>query len=121
MKHQLATALLAVASVALALLAGGHRRAALVGATISGFTAVGSILAMGRAARSRRPMQAALAVMAVTFLARILLVAVGTILVARASEDAVAFVVAFFATYFAYAAVEAAFLHSLRHGTGPTA
>ena len=121
MKHQLITVAIAVATVAIALASGAHRRAALVGATISGFTAVGSIVAMGRAARARRPLQGALAVMTVTFLVRILLVSIGTILVARASEDAVAFVVAFFGTYFVYAAVEAAYLHSLRQGTGPTA
>jgi hypothetical protein len=120
-KHQLVTAAIAVATVALALAAGAHRRAALVGATISGFTAMGSILAMARSSRAKKPMQAALAVMTVTFLVRLVLVSVGTILVARAREDAIAFVVAFFVTYFVYAAVEASFVHSLSRGTGPTA
>ncbi len=121
MKHQFVTAAIAVATVAIAFAAGSHRRAALVGASISGFTALGSILAMGYAARARKAMQGAFAVMAVAFLVRIVLVSIGTVLVARASEDAVAFVVAFFGTYFVYAAVEASYLHSLRHGTGTTA
>jgi len=120
-KHQLLTVAIAAATLAIALASGPHRRAALVGAVISGFTAVGSILAMGRAARARRGLQAALAVMTVTFLVRLLLVSIGTILVARASGDAIAFVVAFFGSYFVYAAVEAAFLHSLGQGTEPTA
>lgn len=122
MKHQLLTAAIALASVAVALAAGSVRKAALVGATISGFTALGSIMAMGRAASARKPMQAAVAVMAAAFLLRIVLVAVGTILVGRGASnpDIYAFVAAFFVPYFVYAAVEAAFLNTLR-GAGPTA
>ena len=123
MKHQLATAAIAVAFLVAALASGsGYRKAALVGAAISGATALGSILAMGRFARSgQKPIQRALAVMTVAFLARIVLVAVGTIAVVRAGESAIAFVVAFFVPYFVFAAVEGAFVHSLARGTGPTA
>ncbi len=121
MKHQLLTAAIALVTVVLALAAGTHRRAALVGALISGVTALASILAMGRTSRAKKPMQAALAVMTGTFLLRILLVSLGTIFVARAREDAIAFVIAFFVTYFVYAAVEASFVHSLSRGTGPIA
>ena len=121
MKYQLATAAAAALFVALALVAGAHRKGALVGASISGATALGSVLAIGRTARGRKPLQGALAVMAVAFLVRILLVALGTVLVARSGESVGAFVVAFFVPYFVFAAVEAAYVHSLRHGTGPTA
>ncbi len=122
MKHQLATAALALGFVLAALASGSYRRGALVGAAISGLTALASIVAMDRFARSgAKPVQRALAVMTVTFLARIVLVAVGTILVVRAGESAVAFVVAFFVPYFVFAAVEGAFVHSLNRGTGPTA
>ncbi len=121
MKYPLVTAAIAVASVAIALAAGSHRRAALVGVAISGVSALASILAMGHTQRARRPMQAALAVMTVTFLVRLVLVSIGTILVARGSEDAIAFVISFFVTYFVYVAVEARFVHTLSRGTGPTA
>jgi hypothetical protein len=121
-KHQLLTAAIAAAFVVLALLAGTHRKGALIGAAISGLTAVLSILLVGRTARGPKPVQRALAVMTLTFLLRILLVAVGTILVARAGESITGFVVAFFVPYFVFAGVEAAYIHSLRHqGTGPTA
>jgi hypothetical protein len=113
-KHVLATALLALVFVAVALLAGPHRQGAAVGATISGATALGSIFVIGRTARGPKATQAALAVMTVTFLVRILLVALGTVLVARAGASVVAFVVAFFVPFFVFAAVEAAYVHSLR-------
>jgi hypothetical protein len=123
MKHQVATAAIAVGFLAAALASGaGYRKGALIGAAISGATALGSILAMGRFARSgQKPVQRALAVMTVAFLARIVLVALGTIAVVRAGESAIAFVVAFFVPYFVFAAVEGAFVHSLGRGTGPTA
>jgi uncharacterized YccA/Bax inhibitor family protein len=121
-KHQIATAAIAVAFVLAALAVGPHRRGALVGASISGLTAVGSILAMSRFARSgRKPVQRALAVMTVAFLVRILLVALGTVAVMHAGESIVGFVVAFFVPYFVFAAVEGAFVHSLGREPGPTA
>jgi hypothetical protein len=121
-KHQLLTAAIAVGFVVVALAAGAHRRGALVGATISGLTAVGSIVAMGRFARTgKKPVQRALAVMTVTFLLRILLVALGTFAVMRAGESIIGFVVAFFVPYFVFAVVEGSFVHSLTRRTGPTA
>lgn len=122
MKHQLLTAAIALGFVLAALAAGAHRKGALVGAAISGVTAVGSIVAMARFARSgSKPVQRALAVMTVAFLLRILLVALGLFAVVRAGESVVAFVVAFFVPYFVFAAVEGAFVHSLSRGPGPTA
>jgi hypothetical protein len=120
-RHLAITLAVAAASIALALLSGSSRRPALVGAATASFAGVGSLLAMARFARSGgKPVQAALAVMAIAFLVRILLVALGTALVVRSGENVIAFVLAFFVPYFAFAAVEAAFVHSLR-GTGPTA
>jgi hypothetical protein len=120
-RHLAFSLAIAAATVALALVSGAHRRAALVGGLSASFTAIGSLLAMTRFARSRvKPVQAALAVMAVAFLVRILLVGLGTALVVRSGESVIAFVVAFFVPYFAFSAVEGAYLHSLR-GTGPLA
>jgi hypothetical protein len=120
-KHQLVTAALAVAFVLLALAAGAHRRGAVVGAAISGATALGSILALARFARGPKPVQRALAVLTVGFLVRILLVALGVVAVVRAGESIIGFVVAFFVPYFVFAAVEGLYVHSLGRGTGPTA
>jgi hypothetical protein len=122
-KHPAIAAAAAVLFVGLALLSGVvHRRGAVVGATISGLTGVGSILAMGRFARGGgKVVQRALAVMTVAFLVRILLVGVGVLFVSRSGESAVAFVVAFFVPYFVFSAIEGAYVHSLSRGTGPTA
>jgi hypothetical protein len=121
-RHQLVAALTALGFVALALLSGAHRRGAVVGATISGLTGVASIFAMGRFARGGgKVVQKALAVMALAFLVRILLVALGTFAVVRAGESVVGFVAAFFLPYFVFSAIEGAFVHSLNRGTGPTA
>lgn len=122
MKHQVAAILSALAFVALAFAAGAHRRGAIVGASISGLTGVASILAMSSFARGGgKVVQRALAVMAIAFLVRILLVGVGTYLVVEAGESVVAFVIAFFVPYFVFSAIEGAFVHSLNRGTGPTA
>jgi hypothetical protein len=123
MKHPLLTAALAVVFVLAALAAGpAHRKGALIGAMLSGVTALVSIVAMGLFARGGgKPVQRALAVMTGAFLLRILLVALGTFAVVRAGESIVAFVVAFFVPYFVFAAVEGAYVHSLSQGTGPTA
>jgi hypothetical protein len=120
-KHQLITGVLALGFLAAALATGVHRRGALLGAAISGATALGSILAIARFGRGPKPVQRALAVLTVTFLVRILLVALGVVLVQRAGESIIGFVVAFFVPYFVFAAVEGLFVHSLNRGTGPTA
>ncbi len=121
MKHQLVTAALAIGFVLVALASGVHRRGAVVGAGISGATALASIVALARFGRGPKPVQRALAVLTVTFLLRILLVALGVVLVQRAGESIPGFVVAFFLPYFVFATVEGLFVHSLNRGTGPTA
>lgn len=118
MRWTLLTAALALAFVGAAAASGGYRKGALVGATISGATALASMLAIGKTAGARKPVQAALAVMTVAFLVRIVLVALGTAMVASSGESTVAFVVAFFVPFFVFAGLEAAHVHSLRHGTG---
>jgi uncharacterized membrane protein len=122
LKHQVATVALSVAFIALALLSGAHRRGALLGASASSFAALGSIFAMARVSRARmKPVHGALAVMAIAFLFRILLVGLGTAAVVHSGESVVAFVVAFFVPFFVFSAVEGAYVHSLNRGTGPTA
>ena len=71
MKHQLVTAALALGVRARrARRRASYRRGALVGAAISGLTALASIVAIGRFARAgAKPVQRALAVMTVAFLA----------------------------------------------------
>jgi hypothetical protein len=76
---------------------------------------------MQRGARARKPLQAAMAVMAAMFLLRILVVAVGTVVIVRAGDSVVAFIVAFFVPYFIFAAIEGAYLHALNRGTGTPA
>lgn len=120
MKFQLATLATALLFVLAASGAGSSRAAALTGAVIAGATGVVSIFAMGLAARSAgNATRNALAVMTVLFLARLLLVGVGTVSVGRAG--AIAFVVYFFVPYFAFTVFEGAFLHSLRRSTGTPA
>lgn len=114
------TCAVAAAAVLGALLAGSARRPALVGAGSVSATAVASLLFMQRGARARKPVQAAMAVMALMFLVRILVVALGTVLVVKAGASVVAFVVAFFVPYFLFAAVEGAYVHALGRGTGTT-
>jgi hypothetical protein len=122
-RHQLFATGLAVAVLALALASGAtYRRGAVVGAAIACLTALASLFAMARAARrDGNQMKGALLVMVVAFLVRIVLVALGAALVARAGEHVVAFIVAFFVPYFAFTVVEASFLHSLRRTPGSTA
>jgi hypothetical protein len=114
---------LAFAVIAIALLSGAtYRRGAVIGAAIASLTALGSLFAMARSARKPgNQMKGALLVMVIAFLVRIVLVAIGAALVARAGEHVVAFIVAFFVPYFAFTTVEAAYLHSLRRNPGSTA
>jgi hypothetical protein len=119
-KHQAAAAILAAVVIGLAVVSGAsYRRGATIGAAIASFTALLSLSLMARSAR--RPdqqMKGALVVMVVTFLVRIVLVAAGAAVVARAGENVVAFILAFFVPYFAFSAIEVAFLHSLRRTPG---
>lgn len=118
-RHLVVCLALTAVSIGLALASGAHRRPALVGAASASLTALGSMLALARLERSRvKPMQAALLVVTVAFLVRIVLVGLGTAYVVRSGESVVAFVIAFFVPYFAFAALEGSFVHSLRRGTG---
>jgi hypothetical protein len=119
-KHQAAAAILAAIVVGLALVSGAsYRRGATIGAAIASFTAILSLFLMARSARRpEQQMKGALLVMVVAFLVRILLVAAGAAVVARAGESVVAFILAFFVPYFAFSAIEVAFLHSLRRTPG---
>ena len=123
MNRYLAIALvLAALAIGAALVSGEHRRAAVLGATSASITGVGSMQAIGRTARTaKKPTQAALVVMVLGFFVRLILVAVGTILVVRAGESVAGFIAAFFVPYFALAVVEGAHVHSLRRGTGTPA
>lgn len=121
MKHQLLTAALAVAFVLVALATGAHRRGAVVGAAISGATALASIVAIGWSGRGAKPVKRALAVVVATFMVRLVLVALGVVLVHRSGASVAGFVVAFFAPYFVFAAIEGLYVHSLNRRTGPTA
>ncbi len=120
MKHQAAAAILAAVVIGLALTSGAsYRRGATIGAAIASFTALLSLFLMARSAR--RPdgqMKGALVVMVVAFLVRIVLVAAGAAVIGRAGESVVAFILAFFVPYFAFSAIEVAFLHSLRRTPG---
>ena len=112
---------LAVVLVALgaALLAGPYRRGALIGAAISGAAGLLSIRAMGRtASRGAKVAQQALLVMTVGFLGRIVLVALGTVLVVRTGESVPAFVTAFFVVYFVLAGIEGAYVQRLGRRAG---
>ena len=123
MRYQAIAAAFAGLVLALALASGSsYRRAAAIGGGIASLTALGSLFAMARAAR--RPedqLKGALLVMVVAFLARILLVAAGVVVVQRAGESVVAFIIAFFVPYFVFSGIEAAYLHSLRRTPGSPA
>jgi len=120
--HLFAAAAVAALALGAALFAGPARRPALIGAAIASATGLASLWGFRRFGRSpRRPVQSALAVFVVVFLVRILLVAGGVALVARAGESAVAFVVAFFVPYFAFTAIEGSFVRALNRGMGKPA
>ncbi len=123
MKYQVIAAALAAVVIAVALASGqAYRRGAAVGAGISALTALASLFAMARSARRpERAMQGALLVMVLAFLARIVLVALGAAVVGRAGENVIAYIIAFFVPYFAFSAIEIAYLHSIRQTPGPTA
>jgi RsiW-degrading membrane proteinase PrsW (M82 family) len=121
-KHLAIAAAVAVAALGLSLAAGqGHWRAALVGSSLASATAFASLLAMRRSTRSPKPLQLALAVFTLGFLARLVLVALGTAFVVRAGESVVAFIVAFFVPYFTFAAIEGWYLTGLPKRSGVAA
>ena len=111
-----------LAALALSLVAGPYRRGALVGAALSGAAGLVSIEAMSRAAARGAPVLGrALLVMATGFLLRIVLVALGTILVVKKGESIWGFVAAFFVVYFLLAGVEGDYLRRLGQSAGPSA
>jgi hypothetical protein len=120
-KFPLAATLLAAAFLGLAAASGEHRFAALTGAAIAALTGLGSVLALTLTARAARPIQVALAVVVGGFLLRLVLLALGTVAVVRAGASVVAFVVAFFVPFFAFVALEAAYVHTLRQPRETTA
>ena len=120
-RHLVLTLAIAAAALAAALVSGPHRRGALLGGASSSLTAVASLLFMQRAARSRKQLNAAMAVMVVMFLVRILVVALGTVLIVRSGASVFGFIIGFFVPYFTFAAIEGSYLHGLSRGTGPTA
>lgn len=117
--YVLLTAAVAAAALLVSLLSGAHRGGALVGSATASVTAIASLAAMAAVSRTgKRTVNGPLAVMVTAFLVRLVLVSVGCILVVRASGSVVAFVLAFFVPFFAFSAIEAAFVHSLRHCQG---
>jgi hypothetical protein len=120
-KFPLAATFLAAAFLGLAAASGEYRLGALIGSAIAGLTGLGSILALRLSARAARPIQMALAVVVVGFLLRLVLLALGTVAVMKASASVIAFVVAFFVPFFAFVALEAAYVHTLRRAPETTA
>jgi hypothetical protein len=119
-RHLIAAAL--VAALALSIGAAAGAGAGLAGAAIASATALASLAGFRMLGRSAsRPVQKALLVFVAMFLARLVLVALGLIHVTRAGESVVAFVVAFFVPYFAFAAIEGSYVHALGRGLGKAA
>ena len=122
MRHQLWALAVVAAALAVSLLAGPFRTGALIGAAISGAAGLLSIRAMGRApSGGARATQQALLVMAVGFLVRLLLVALGTVLVVRTGESVPGFVIGFFVVYFILAGIEGAYVQALGRRAGNSA
>ncbi len=114
MRHQLWALAVVVAALGVSLAAGPHRRGALIGAAISGAAGLVSIRAMGRTgARGGNAARQALLVMTIGFLARIALVALGTVLVVQTGQSVPGFVTAFFVVYFILAGIEGAYVQRL--------
>jgi hypothetical protein len=105
----------------LAAASGAHRGGALLGAGISGLAGLLSMLAMGRFASGGKVVHQALAVMALGFLVRLVLVALGTVLVVRTGQSVLGFVVAFFVVYFVLSGLEGAYVKVLGRSAGSQA
>jgi hypothetical protein len=121
-RHLLAALAVAALALGLAFLSGDARRPALIGAAIASATAIATLVAFDQFGRGgSRPLQRALAIFGVMFLARLLLVPAGLLAVTRASESVVAFVVAFFVPFFVFTAIEGSAVASLGRGEGKPA
>ncbi len=94
---------------------------ALLGAGIAAGTAFASLLAFGLLGNGEKPMQRALAIFVGAFLVRMVLVALGLVVVHRSGESLLTFVVAFFLPYFVFAAIEGGYVHALGRNPGKTA
>lgn len=120
--HLLAAAGIAALALGLAFLSGDARGAALTGAAIASATAIASLVAFGHFGQGgAKPVQSALVVFGVMFLARLLLVGAGVAAVARSHGSVLAFVIAFFVPYFAFTAVEGSYVSALGRGMGKPA
>jgi len=118
----LALAALVSAAGAAVALATPAARPALLGVGIAALTGFASLAGFRLTARSPgKPLQKALAVFVAVFLLRLVLVALGLLAVHRAGESHLAFIVAFFVPYFAFAAIEGGYVHALGRSTGRTA
>lgn len=120
-RHFTQGALFALAAVLAALASGPYRRGALIGAAGSCLSGLASLFLMHRSARLDKPLRAALAVMALMFLARIGVVTASTVAVVRARASVPAFLVAFFVPYFIFTAIESAYLGALARPPGKSA
>jgi hypothetical protein len=121
-RHEAWALAVVVAALGAAALLGAHRSGALLGAGISGATGLLSMRAMARfAGRAQKPVQQALAVVALGFLVRLLLVALGTVLVVKTGQSVAGFVSAFFVVYFVLAGIEGAYVQRLGRRTGASA
>jgi hypothetical protein len=121
-RHEAWALAVVVAALGAAALVGAHRTGALLGAGISGATGLLSMRAMARfAGRARKPVQQALAVVALGFLVRLLLVALGTVLVVKTGQSVAGFVSAFFVVYFVLAGIEGAYVQHLGRRIGASA
>jgi len=104
-----------VVALGLSVAAGRHRPGALLGVALSAAAGLASFAAMARLADpGPRLVQRALWVMALSFLGRLVLVALGTVLVVKLETSVWGFVVAFFVVYFVLAGIEGAYV--LRQG-----
>ena len=119
-RHVLLAFALAIATVVGAYLAGAQRRGALVGFVTSGVTALVSMSLLWLSARARKPVHAALAIVVLMFLVRLLSVAGATLVVVRGSMNVVEFLVAFFVSYFTFAVIEWRYVDALKRGPGTT-
>lgn len=120
--HLLAAAGIAALALGLAFLSGDARGAALTGAAIASATALASLVAFGHFGRvAAKPVQSALVIFGVMFLARLLLVGAGVAAVVRSHGSVLAFVIAFFVPYFAFTAVEGSYVSALGRGMGKPA
>lgn len=112
--HLLAAAGIAALALGLAYLSGDVRGAALTGAAIASATGLASLVGFGHFGKdAAKPVQSALVVFGVMFLARLLLVGMGAVSVVRSQGSVLAFVVAFFVPYFAFTAVEGSYVSAL--------